>query len=510
VLLRNHNGQNALEKAVASNTDECIDVLVKHVSLIMEALRVAIMSGDAAVAAVVRSVESRNQGLDYGDLATPLVEEAEAVKVGPTSTIQVHSPSSVVEADYPAQRPTEDLRPQPLSTQSHHAASAIPLRAVEQDWGHGIEPSTFMIHEPPVPKRDDAPRRQNASVSTISTMYEAPEPVDTARPEKWPSMAARGPVQVPSVVNRLPQEDDNVPRPSSPAIRRKPAPSSASPEAFTQAMAPAPPPPPSGIDQHVQKIMAYPLPPQAYQQLPTPPYTQYTPSSQDQGRFVPAQGYQGWNQGQSQSQSQSQSQGSLQPSPQRPQLRQYQAYQPSSESPPRQMQQQQQQQQMFPSRDNRASFQAMPPPGQPAPLRTSGPPAPVRPGLQQGSGPVGSPNMPVNSRPPPQQSGYVPSGNYDDRPRRPQQRMSSAASSSSTGYPGGVRPGNPENYPGGPAIGSGLQQRPSFPPSAPVNYPSGSGPAPRPQHQAPYDPKYQGSPPTQPGPQPLPQGQGER
>ncbi|KAH6877086.1 hypothetical protein B0T10DRAFT_566417 [Thelonectria olida] len=67
VLLRNDNNQNALEKALEANRPECVRVLVGHVSAILEALRVAMASGGVEVTAVVRSVESCKQGLDYNE-----------------------------------------------------------------------------------------------------------------------------------------------------------------------------------------------------------------------------------------------------------------------------------------------------------------------------------------------------------------------------------------------------------------------------------------------------------
>ncbi|KAF4463661.1 Ankyrin repeat domain-containing 17 [Fusarium albosuccineum] len=67
VLLKNHDNQNALQIALEMDSTECVKILVQHVSHILEALRLAIESGDAAVAAIVRSVEARKQGLDYDD-----------------------------------------------------------------------------------------------------------------------------------------------------------------------------------------------------------------------------------------------------------------------------------------------------------------------------------------------------------------------------------------------------------------------------------------------------------
>lgn len=74
VLLRNNNNDNALDVAVATEDIDCITTVAKHVSAIMEALNVAMEGGDAAVTAVVRSVENRKQELNYDD---PIPEEDE-------------------------------------------------------------------------------------------------------------------------------------------------------------------------------------------------------------------------------------------------------------------------------------------------------------------------------------------------------------------------------------------------------------------------------------------------
>ena len=71
VLHRNKAGKNALQRALESDKSECVNILVAHISEIMEALRVAVESGNAAVTAVIRGVESGKQGLDYDELSIP-------------------------------------------------------------------------------------------------------------------------------------------------------------------------------------------------------------------------------------------------------------------------------------------------------------------------------------------------------------------------------------------------------------------------------------------------------
>ncbi|KAL2674225.1 hypothetical protein Neosp_012676 [[Neocosmospora] mangrovei] len=74
VLLRNNSNDNALDVAVETGDIACIEAVAGHVSAILEALRVAMEGGDAAVTAVVRSVENRKQELNYDE---PIPEEDE-------------------------------------------------------------------------------------------------------------------------------------------------------------------------------------------------------------------------------------------------------------------------------------------------------------------------------------------------------------------------------------------------------------------------------------------------
>ncbi|OBS24987.1 hypothetical protein FPOA_05523 [Fusarium poae] len=71
VLIVDQDGGNALQKAWSSNDYETTSVVINHVSKLMDAMRVAMESGDAGVAAVVRSVQSQGQELDYDDPPAP-------------------------------------------------------------------------------------------------------------------------------------------------------------------------------------------------------------------------------------------------------------------------------------------------------------------------------------------------------------------------------------------------------------------------------------------------------
>ncbi|KAF4345134.1 ankyrin repeat domain protein [Fusarium beomiforme] len=85
VLIRNKAGLNALQKALEAGKDECVRILTNHISVIMEAIRVAIVSGDASVAAVIRSVQNKKQELEYDD-PKPVQEDSRRSSVyEPTS-----------------------------------------------------------------------------------------------------------------------------------------------------------------------------------------------------------------------------------------------------------------------------------------------------------------------------------------------------------------------------------------------------------------------------------------
>ncbi|KAL6916491.1 hypothetical protein ACHAP8_007090 [Fusarium lateritium] len=72
VMAVNEDGDNALQKAFHSNDYLTTLAVVDHVSKLMDAMRVAMESGDAGVAAVVRSVQSQGQELDYDDPPAPV------------------------------------------------------------------------------------------------------------------------------------------------------------------------------------------------------------------------------------------------------------------------------------------------------------------------------------------------------------------------------------------------------------------------------------------------------
>ncbi|KAG9251656.1 ankyrin repeat-containing domain protein [Emericellopsis atlantica] len=101
VLHANRNGFNALQGAVMSENAGCISVIVEHVEALMELIRVEVTSGNSAVSALVRKVENRNQGLDYGDCPAGKPQE-------PTGSMISRGLSSVAEMSALASLPAPE------------------------------------------------------------------------------------------------------------------------------------------------------------------------------------------------------------------------------------------------------------------------------------------------------------------------------------------------------------------------------------------------------------------
>uniref|UniRef100_A0A0D2Y089 Nephrocystin 3-like N-terminal domain-containing protein n=1 Tax=Fusarium oxysporum (strain Fo5176) TaxID=660025 RepID=A0A0D2Y089_FUSOF len=112
VLVRNKAGLNALQKALEAGREECVKILTNHISDIMEAIRVAMVSGDASIAAVIRGVQNQKQELNYDDpkpvheesrrssIYEPTSPEAQTQSAGPS--VSFTSEKIVVE-DIPSQ-----------------------------------------------------------------------------------------------------------------------------------------------------------------------------------------------------------------------------------------------------------------------------------------------------------------------------------------------------------------------------------------------------------------------
>ncbi|KAM0221494.1 hypothetical protein ACHAQD_005409 [Fusarium lateritium] len=106
VLVQNNEGLNAMRKALAADRPVCVKMLVEHVSDLMEAMRVAIESGDSSVAAVVRGVQNKKQELNYDD---PVVPEA------PAEPVHDESRRSSVYGPVPPENEGHAVNPEPVA-----------------------------------------------------------------------------------------------------------------------------------------------------------------------------------------------------------------------------------------------------------------------------------------------------------------------------------------------------------------------------------------------------------
>ncbi|KAI1104890.1 hypothetical protein F4804DRAFT_169711 [Jackrogersella minutella] len=80
IMHSNKSGMNALQAALDNDNEECLKVLVGRVSILFEALKTSMDSGNAEVTSVVRSAFSKPQALSYDDEPQPIpraVERAE-------------------------------------------------------------------------------------------------------------------------------------------------------------------------------------------------------------------------------------------------------------------------------------------------------------------------------------------------------------------------------------------------------------------------------------------------
>ncbi|CAG1970192.1 unnamed protein product [Fusarium graminearum] len=98
VLIQDQDGDNALHKAYNSNHHETIMAVIGHVSKLMNAMRVAVESGDAGVAAVVRSVQSQGQELNYDDPPAEVKDESRRSSVygglPPDTPLETNKPTA--------------------------------------------------------------------------------------------------------------------------------------------------------------------------------------------------------------------------------------------------------------------------------------------------------------------------------------------------------------------------------------------------------------------------------
>ncbi|KAM0189017.1 hypothetical protein ACHAPI_010283 [Fusarium lateritium] len=150
VLVQNNEGLNAMRKALAADRPVCVKMLVEHVSDLMEAMRVAIESGDASVAAVVRSVQNKKQELNYDG---PVVPEV------PAEPVHDESRRSSVYGLVPPQNEGHAVNPEPVA---YH-----PEKIVVDD--HQNAPSHGVTLQEPITRPSITP--SGPSATSIHDLY---------------------------------------------------------------------------------------------------------------------------------------------------------------------------------------------------------------------------------------------------------------------------------------------------------------------------------------------------
>lgn len=118
VLVRNKAGLNALQKALEAGREECVKILTNHISDIMEAIRVAMVSGDASITAVIRSVQNQKQELNYDD-PKPMQEESRRSSIYEPESPEAQTQRAVPTVSFASEKIVVD------DTPSHHIASPI-------------------------------------------------------------------------------------------------------------------------------------------------------------------------------------------------------------------------------------------------------------------------------------------------------------------------------------------------------------------------------------------------
>ncbi|RBQ72736.1 hypothetical protein FVER14953_08793 [Fusarium verticillioides] len=118
VLVRNKAGLNALQKALEAGREECVKILTNHISELMEAIRLAMVSGDASITAVIRSVQNQKQELNYDD-PKPVHEESRRSSIYEPTSPEVQTRSAGPSVSFASEKIVVE------DTPSHHIASPI-------------------------------------------------------------------------------------------------------------------------------------------------------------------------------------------------------------------------------------------------------------------------------------------------------------------------------------------------------------------------------------------------
>jgi ankyrin repeat protein len=214
VLRSNNDGQNALQQALAGDDDDCIRIIVDHVSMIMAALRNSIIAGDPAVTAVIRGVESRNQGLDYDDAPRPMVHSQEETTNG---TVHIEPRVAVVEPEVSfITLPGQDM-PKELSTANVLAIASGQSEDLEASIRRIIQAPTWQSE---TSNYDGGTYDSRYSDTSVQTYQNSPVIVSDPSSLFSPVESSLAPTE-----DSLRRSDSGVATPTSASsIKRKPAP----------------------------------------------------------------------------------------------------------------------------------------------------------------------------------------------------------------------------------------------------------------------------------------------
>jgi ankyrin repeat protein len=183
VLVRNKAGLNALQKALEAGRDECVKILTNHISDIMEAIRVAMVSGDASITAVIRSVQSQKQELNYDD-PKPMHEESRRSSIYEPTSPEVQTQSAGPSVSFASEKIVVE------DTPSHHIASPITRPSITPS---GPSSSSFAdLYSPAHDILDFSPnplyKRQSELITPTNEQSKGPirrKPITGAKPPMY-------------------------------------------------------------------------------------------------------------------------------------------------------------------------------------------------------------------------------------------------------------------------------------------------------------------------------------
>ncbi|KAM0346233.1 hypothetical protein ACHAPU_005658 [Fusarium lateritium] len=184
-MIKNHEGMNALQKALERGNDVCVKMLVDHASDLMDAMRAAMEAGDAAVTAVVRSVQNKKQELDYDEPAATVPEVAEVPADNESRRSSVYGPVPSETEDHSFNPQPVAYYPEKIAVDEHHNApnhSAMVQDPITRPSITPSGPSATSVHDLYSPAHEildftpEALFRRQSEVST-PTSGQSPGPI---------------------------------------------------------------------------------------------------------------------------------------------------------------------------------------------------------------------------------------------------------------------------------------------------------------------------------------------